>query len=103
MGSRRSLPIFLVFLASWLCGFGLLAPAAPVQAADPIIVDNFETGLPAGHDANGVAVGFNTFQDPNSSVSISTAVPPAAVPGVSDPNKVLQVNLNVVSFAGLTH
>ena len=72
MGSRRSLSIFLAFAVSLLCGFGLIAPAAPVLAADPIVVDSFEAGLPAGYDADGVAVGFNTFQDPNSSVAIST-------------------------------
>jgi beta-glucanase (GH16 family) len=102
MAQRRSLPIFLVFAVSLLCGFGLIAPAAPVQAADPIIVDSFETPLRSGLDGT-IAVGFNTFQDPNSSVAISTAAPPAPVPGVSDPNSVLKLDLNVVSFAGVTH
>ena len=50
MASRRSLPMFLVFAVSLLCGFGLIAPAAPVQAADPIIVDDFETPLRQGCD-----------------------------------------------------
>jgi beta-glucanase (GH16 family) len=102
MASRRSLPMFLVFAVSLLCGFGLIAPAAPVWAADPIIVDNFETPLRAGLDGT-IKIGFNTFQDPNSSVAISTAAPPAPVPGVSDPNSVLKLDLNVVSFAGVTH
>ena len=104
MASRRSLPIVLVFAVSLLCGFGLIAPAAPVLAADPIVVDNFEAGLPAGHDADGVAVGFNTFQDPNSSVAISTtAMPPAPVPGAGSPNNVLKMDANVVLYAGFTH
>jgi len=104
MASRRSLPIFLVFAVSLLCGFGLIAPAAPVLAADPFVVDDFEAGLPAGHDADGVAVGFNTFQDPNSSVAISTtAAPPAPVPVAGSPNNVLKMDVNVVSYAGLTH
>src|SRR5215207_1768114 len=102
MASRRSLPMFLVFAVSLLCGFGLIAPAAPVQAADPIIVDNFETPLRAGLDGT-IKIGFNTFQDPSSSVAISTAAPPAPVPGASDPNSVLKLDLNVVSFAGVTH
>jgi beta-glucanase (GH16 family) len=104
MASRRSLPIFLVFAVSLLCGFGLIAPAAPVLAATPLVVDDFEAGLPAGHDADGVAVGFNTFQDPNSSVAISTtAAPPAPVPGAGSPNNVLKMDANVVSYAGFTH
>ncbi|MDQ2996998.1 MAG: hypothetical protein M3R61_08090, partial [Chloroflexota bacterium] len=102
MASRRSLPMFVVFAVGLLCGFGLIAPAAPVQAADPIIVDSFETPLRSGLDGT-IAIGFNTFQDPNSSVAITTAAPPAPVPGVSDPNNVLKLDLNVVSFAGVTH
>jgi len=104
MASRRSLPIFLLCAVSLLCGFGLIAPAAPVQAADPLVVDDFEAGLPAGHDADGVPIGFNTFQDPNSSVAISTtAAPPAPVPGAGSPNNVLKMDVNVVSYAGFTH
>jgi beta-glucanase (GH16 family) len=94
----------VVFAVSLLCGFGLIAPAAPVQAADPIVVDNFETPLRSGSDGT-IAVGFNTFQDPNSSVAITTAATPPAptLPAVGTPNNVLQVDLNVVSFAGVTH
>jgi beta-glucanase (GH16 family) len=81
-----------------------LAPAVPAQAADPIVIDDFEAGLPSGHDAHGVAVGFNTFQDPNSTVAIATSgAPPAPLPGTSTPNQVLQLDLNVASFAGFTH
>ena len=36
-------------------------------------------------------------------MAISTAAPPAPVPGVSDPNNVLKIDLNVVSFAGVMH
>jgi len=76
----------------------------PALAAALPAVDDFETGLPIGVDANGVSVGFVTFQDPNSTVAISTTTaPPAPVPGAVDPNSVLQMNVNVVSYAGFVH
>lgn len=76
----------------------------PAIAATLPVVDDFEAGLPAGTDPNGIAIGFNTFQDPNSSVTIATtAAPPAPVPGVGSPNNVLKMDLNVVSYAGFTH
>ncbi len=74
MASHRSLPMFVVFAISLLCGFGLIAPAPPVQAADPIIVDNFETPLRSGLDGT-IRIGFLTFNDPNSTVAISIAAP----------------------------
>ncbi|HSL29685.1 MAG TPA: carbohydrate binding domain-containing protein [Anaerolineales bacterium] len=83
----------------------LVSPfATPALAATLPLVDDFEAGLPRGTDANGAAIGFITFNDPNSSVAISTtATPPAPVPGASDPNNVLKMDLNVVSFAGFVH
>jgi beta-glucanase (GH16 family) len=96
--------MFVVFALSICALLGAMAPAAPARAAAPIVVDNFEAGLPSGRDANNVAVGFNTFQDPNSTVSIlTTGSPPEPVPGAGTPNNVLQLNLNVSSFAGVTH
>jgi len=85
---------------------GMIAPAAPAVAAPPgpDLVDGFEAGLPAGQDANSIPIGFNTFQDPNSSVAIATtAAPPAPVPGAAAGNHVLKMDLNVVSFAGFSH
>jgi len=76
----------------------------PVLAAGLPLVDDFESGLPTGTDANAIAVGFVTFNDPNSSVAISTtATPPAPVPGSADPNTVLKMDLSVVSYAGFVH
>ncbi|MCK7481727.1 MAG: hypothetical protein M0C28_34565 [Candidatus Moduliflexus flocculans] len=67
-------------------------------------MDDFEAGLPAGTDPNGVAVGFVTFNDPNSTVAISTtAAPPAPVLGAAALNNVLKMNVSVVSFAGFVH
>jgi beta-glucanase (GH16 family) len=83
----------------------LVSPfAVPALAAVLPVIDDFEAGLPNGTDANGVAVGFVTFNDPNSTVAISTtAAPPAPVPGASDPNNVLKMDVNVVSYAGFVH
>ena len=80
------------------------ASAVPGLAATLPVIDDFESGLPTGTDADGVGIGFITFQDPNSSVAISTTdAPPAPVPGAPSPNNVLQMDLNVVSFAGFVH
>jgi beta-glucanase (GH16 family) len=96
-------PWLVLFLLTVLVVSSFGATTAPIFAATLPVVDDFESGLPAGFDG-GIAIGFNTFQDPNSSVAISIAnVPPAPVPGAVDPNNVLQIDLNVVSFAGFTH
>src|SRR5215207_8906717 len=83
----------------------LVSPfAAPALTAALPVIDDFETGLPSGTDANGTAIGFITFNDPNSTVAISTtAAPPAPVPGAGSPNNVLKMDLNVVSYAGFVH
>src|SRR5262245_43371489 len=98
MSPRKPMFVLWTLLVVLLASIGPIGPAAPVQAADPFVVDDFEAGLPTGHDADGVPIGFNTFQDPNSSVSISTtAMPPAPVPGAGSPNNVLKMDVNVVS------
>src|SRR6266508_3153626 len=83
----------------------LISPlAVPALAATLPVIDDFEAGLPTGTDANGVGIGFITFNDPNSTVAISTsAAPPAPVPGAGDPNHVLKMDVNVVSYAGFVH
>ncbi len=78
--------------------------AAPALSGPLPLVDDFEAGLPSGQDPNGVSVGFATFNDPNSTVAISTtAAPPAPVPGAGDPNNVLKMDVNVVAYAGFVH
>ena len=57
-------------------------PARPAAVPRPIaiddvgpiehVIDDFESGLPSGTDANGVAIGFFTFQGASSTVAIST-------------------------------
>lgn len=93
--------ILSLFLSMLVAPFTAISPAG---AAESTVVDDFEAGLPQGIDANGVAIGFVTFQDPNSAVAISTtATPPAPVPGSTDPNHVLKMDLSVVSYAGFVH
>jgi hypothetical protein len=68
------------------------------------VIDDFESGLPFGTDANGNLIGFFVFNDANSAVSISTTVtPPAPVPGSAAGNSVLQMDANVQVFAGFIH
>ncbi|HMN59208.1 MAG TPA: family 16 glycosylhydrolase, partial [Anaerolinea sp.] len=81
-----------------------LGVTSPVMAAVLPLVDDFESGLWSGTDTGGLAIGFVTFQDPNSTVAISTTTtPPAPVPGATDPNAVLKMDVNVVSYAGFVH
>lgn len=100
----RALPLAISLMANlMIVPAGLIRPA--LAAALPL-VDDFETGLPAGVDGNAIAIGFNTFQDSNAAttVAISTVTaPPAPVPGSAAGNHVLQMTVNVVSYAGFTH
>ena len=98
-------PAFTAMLILSLLLNILVSPfAVPALAAGLPLIDDFEAGLPTGADPNGVAVGFVTFKDPNSSVAISTTTtPPAPVPGVADPNTVLKMDVSVVSYAGFVH
>ncbi len=67
------------------------------------IVDDFESGLPMGVDADGVAVGFDTFSGGSPITITTTITPPAPVPGSSDGNGVMQMDVNVVAYAGFIH
>jgi len=103
----RKHPAFSTILILSLLINVVISPFAltgSVLAATLPVIDDFEAGLPTGTDANGVGIGFITFQDPNSTVAISTtATPPAPVPGATDPNNVLKMDVNVVSYAGFVH
>ncbi|NNF65847.1 MAG: hypothetical protein HKN07_16500, partial [Acidimicrobiia bacterium] len=74
---------------------------------DAALVEDFEAGLPSGVDADGNPIGFFTFSDPNSGVSISTTdAPLEQVPGAAASNHVLQMDSDVNGdngFAGFIH
>ncbi len=77
-------------------------------AVDNVTVDDFESGLPSGTDGDGIPIGFHLFNGAGSTVAISTTeTPPAPVlplaAGPSAGNDVLQVDLDVGSFAGVIH
>jgi beta-glucanase (GH16 family) len=104
MASYRSLRIFLALTAILITSPGFAVPAAPVAAADPRIVDDFERALQAGRDANGIPIGFFTAQDSNSSVAFEqTDAPPAPVPDIPPPNTVLKMTFNVSAFGVVIH
>lgn len=104
MSSRKAFFVWLACTLSLLVSLCPIGPAAQALAATPPLIDDFEAGLPAGTDADGVAVGFSTFQDPNSSVAISTtSTPPAQPPGAASPNSVLKLDVNVAAYAGFAH
>jgi beta-glucanase (GH16 family) len=103
MKNNRSI-LALMLILSLFINLLVTPFATPALAATLPVIDDFEAGLPRGTDGDGVAIGFVTFNDPNSTVAISTtASPPAPVPGASDPNNVLKMDVNVVSYAGFVH
>ncbi len=70
------------------------------------IVDDFESGLPAGTDGDGNLIGFFKFEGPGAAVGFSTTTtPPAPVPGAAGGNTVLQLDTNVPggSWGGIVH
>ncbi|MEE4161449.1 MAG: carbohydrate binding domain-containing protein [Woeseiaceae bacterium] len=67
------------------------------------MIDDFEHGLVRGTDRYDVEVGFSTFAGPDSRVKMSTTDRHPSVPGKASRNSVLQMNLNVKSWAGVLH
>jgi beta-glucanase (GH16 family) len=69
------------------------------------IIDDFESGVGPGSSCVGIPLGFCTFQDASSSVSIVAATTPPAplLPELGSPNTVIQVEVDVVAFAGFLH
>ncbi len=88
-------------------GGGTTPPPPPPSSGKSVIIDDFEDGqLPTGMDPNGLGVGFVTWNATGASVAITTTdAPPAPVPGLGDPNTVLQEDLTIGSgqWAGFTH
>lgn len=86
-------------LCAGLAALVLSLGAGPAAAA---LVDDFESGLPAGA-SGGIALGFFTFQGDGLATIGTTSVPPVAVPGATAVNRVLQMNVETTTFAGLVH
>ena len=74
--------------------------AAGAAGAEPpvVVVEDFESGLPSGVDADGVALGFSTFQGAGSTVAISTEPAPDPAPGAE--GDALRLDVDVTSYAG---
>jgi beta-glucanase (GH16 family) len=76
-------------------------PEAPASGE---VIDDFENGLPSGADADGTPLGFYTFNGDGSVAIATSATPPAlALPAVGTPNNVMQMDVDVSSFAGYIH
>jgi len=100
---RKKQTVFSIVLVLSLL-MNAMGVVFPALAAGLPLVDDFESGLPTGTDPNGIAVGFVTFNDPNSSVAISTTTSlPAPVPGTTEPNTALKMDVSVISYAGFVH
>lgn len=85
----------------------LEAPTLEPSSGDDQIVQDFEfKTLPAGTDENGLGIGFVTWGDNASTVSIRTAEIPEddafAKPEQSGPNRVLALTAEVSGWGGLT-
>jgi beta-glucanase (GH16 family) len=91
--------ILLIFI------LGQFSPTITAGAVDNVvIIDDFESGLPSSFDANGIQIGFVTFNDSNSTVALSTTDnPPESIPEAAESNTVLQLDLNVEAWAGFVH
>lgn len=79
-------------------------PTHPTQAT--LIIDDFENGLPLGQDANGLLVGYFTWNHPNATITFNTTtVPPKPVPDTPSDNNVLgaTVTIGLNQFAGFSH
>jgi hypothetical protein len=75
--------------------------AAGSTKVGPGVLHDFESGLPSGVDPYGVAVGYSTFGDDQSSVKISTTSKHPPRPGQSAGNHVMQLDLNVKGWGGV--
>lgn len=65
------------------------------------VIDDFDTGLVQGTDDYGIPTGFSTFAGPKSRVNMSTTNRHLPIPGQAAGNSVLEVKLEVESWAGV--
>ncbi len=77
--------------------------AGPPDSVAGSIIDDFESGVVPGTPcpADGLPLGFCTFNGTTDSVSLASQdSPPAPVPDVETPNTVLQMDVDSTAFAG---
>ncbi len=75
---------------------------SPIEAY-PGIFEDFEAGLATGTDDYGVPLGYVTFSDDSSTVSISTTEQHPSLPPKKGNNSVLRLDMNVNGWAGFIH
>ena len=82
---------------------------ADVCSLFTVVVDDFENGLPQGTDADGLTIGFVTWGDFANGTTVAISDPliedsdPLALPGQVGPTHLLQLDLSVVGWGGVTH
>jgi len=74
----------------------------PMNTPAGILYD-FESELPTGSDSNGIPLGFSTFSDGSSPVSLSRTSDHPPRTGETAGNKVLKLDLNVAEWAGVVN
>jgi len=92
----RTITNIALFVALTL---GLVMDAA---AVDPTIIDDFESGLPAGTDGDGLEIGFSIFSDGSPVAITTTNGSPADEIGDSG-NSALRLTADVSAFGGVLH
>lgn len=78
------------------------AEKKPVRPASDL-VEGFEAGLPSSYDPHGIPLGFSTFNGERSRVRTSTTADHPPVPGEAPGNSVLELELEVDTWAGVLH
>ena len=79
----------------------MASSAAPAPKVGAGIFRDFEDELVSGTDAYGISLGFSTFSDDKSPVSIALTDDHPPVPGQADGNTVLKLSLDVQGWAGV--
>jgi len=68
------------------------------------VIEDFESRLSFATDINGMLIGYFSFRDSNNTrVNISTTAAYPPLPGETDGNNVLQLDLDVRAWGGLVH
>jgi len=80
---------------------------APLPAAEPVMVADYESGLQYVSQADGAAIGFVPWGDStaNAIIGASQIMPYTglAIPGASAPNQIMRIDYNIGAWGGFTH